>query len=74
MKQLKLFDDIEDIEESTVYADVSFVVTFDKKEMPTVYTDILYLEDEIKDAIKNAMHDMGAAATDDIIINIEGLE
>ena len=70
MKHVKLFDDIEDIEESTVYADVSFVVTFDKKEMPPVYTDILYLEDEIKDAIKNAMHDMGAAATDDIIINM----
>lgn len=74
MKQLKLFDDIEDVQDNAVYADVSFVVSFDKKEMPTVYTDILYLEDEIKDAIINAMHDIGATKTDDIIINIEGLE
>lgn len=74
MKQFKLFDDIEDVQDSTVYADVSFVVSFDKKEMPTVYTDILYLEDEIKDAIINAMHDIGVTKTDDIIINIEGLE
>lgn len=74
MKQLKLFDDIEDVQDSTVYADVSFVISFDKKEMPTVYTDILYLEDEIKDAIINAMHDIGATKTDGIIINIEGLE
>ncbi len=74
MKQLNLFDDIEELEDGSVFVDVSFNVTFDKKEMPRTYTDILYLEDEIKDAIINAMHDMGAEATDDIIINIEGLE
>jgi hypothetical protein len=74
VKQLKLFDDIEELEDGTVFADVSFVVSFDKKEMPTAYTDILYLEDEIKDALINAMHDIGATKTDDIIINIEGLE
>lgn len=74
MKQLKLFDEIEELEDGTVFADVSFVVSFDKKEMPTAYTDTLYLEDEIKDAIINAMHDIGSTATDDIIINIDGLE
>ena len=74
MKQLKLFDEIEELEDGTVFADVSFVVSFDKKEMPTAYTDILYLEDEIKDALINAMHDIGATKTDDTIINIEGLE
>ena len=73
MKQLKLFDEIKELEDGTVFADVSFVVSFDKKEMPTAYTDILYLEDEIKDALINAMHDIGATKTDDIIINIGGL-
>lgn len=74
MSLFSLFDDIEDLEDGSVFVDVSFNVTFDKKEMPRTYTDILYLEDEIKDAVINAMHDMGAESTDDIVINIEGLE
>jgi DNA-binding protein YbaB len=56
-----------------VSVEVSFDTFFDTEEMPTSYTDPDFLEEVIKEAVEDAMNDLGAEDTKKILVSIEGL-
>lgn len=58
---------------SKVTVEVSFDTFFDTEEMPTSYTDPEYLEEVIKEAVEDAMNDLGAEDTKKIYVSVEGL-
>lgn len=58
---------------SKVSVEVSFDTFFDTEEMPTSYTDPDFLEEVIKEAVEDAMNDLGAEDTKAIRVSVEGL-
>jgi hypothetical protein len=59
---------------NNVIVEVNFETVFDADEMPTPYTEPDYLEEVIKEAVEDAMTDLGAKDTKGISVSIEGLE
>jgi hypothetical protein len=59
---------------TNIIVEVNFETIFDADEMPTSYTEPDYLEEVIKEAVEDAMTDLGAKDTKGIHIAIEGLE
>lgn len=45
----------------SISALVDFEVTFDKDSMPSSYTNISYLEEVVREAVEDAMNDIGCS-------------
>jgi hypothetical protein len=56
-----------------IVIEVTFEVALDSEEMPTTYSEPDYLEEVIKEAIHDAMYDLGIEKVTSIRVDIEGL-
>jgi hypothetical protein len=54
-----------------VTVEVRFVASLLSEEMPVSYWDIDYLEEVVKEAIADAMYDIGCTQVDRILVDVE---
>lgn len=55
----------------SISALVDFEVTFDKDSMPSSYTNISYLEEVVREAVEDAMNDIGCSEITSLNVWIE---
>jgi hypothetical protein len=55
----------------SISALVDFEVTFDKDSMPSSYTNISYLEEVVREAVEDAMNDIGCSDITSLNVWIE---